>query len=146
MQCRKLLIAKAICSFYIQKPIIMIEKDPLTYAIIGCAMKVHNKLGPGFQEAIYHRALFIELQRAGLVFASELSHPVFYDDIEIGRRRADFVVADEVVIEIKAVTELNDLHLVQTKNYTVIYRYPRGLLINLGGRSLQNKLIFNPKK
>ena len=121
------------------------ERDPLTYAIIGCAMRVHNKLGPGFQELIYNRALAIELKRAGLEFETELPHPVLYDGIEIGQRRADFVVDGTLVVELKAVAELTDLHLVQTKNYTSIYDYTHGLLINFGGRSLQYKLVFNPK-
>jgi GxxExxY protein len=116
--------------------------NELTYKIIGCAMKVHNKMGPGFQEVIYQRCLAIELERAGLGFAREQEQPVFYDRIQVGTRRADFVVEDRVVVEIKAVVQLEDVHIAQAKNYTVAYDFPLGLLINFGGKSLEHKLDF----
>jgi len=121
------------------------EKDPLTYAIIGCAMKVYNTLGPGFQEVIYQRALAIELRRAGLSFVREQNHTFYYEDIDIGTRRADFVVENRVSVELKAKTHLEDANLAQAKNYTVAYDFPLGLLFNFGGTSLQYKLLFNPK-
>ena len=121
------------------------EKDELTYKIIGCAMKVHNTMGPGFQEVIYQRGLAIEFDRAGLNFQREQDQTVFYEDIEVGTRRADFVVEDKVVVELKALTHLEDVHLAQAKNYTVAYDFPKGLLINFGAKSLEYKLIFNPK-
>ena len=68
------------------------EKDKLTFDIIGCAMKVHNTLGNGFQEVIYQRCLAIELQRAGLDFGREVEQPIYYEGIQVGTRRADFVV------------------------------------------------------
>jgi GxxExxY protein len=117
--------------------------NDLTYKIIGCAMKVHNTMGPGFQEVIYQRCLAIELERAGLSFAREQEQAVFYDGIQVGTRRADFVVEDQVVVELKAVVKLEDAHLAQAKNYTVAYNFPLGLLINFGGKSLEHKLLFN---
>lgn len=120
-------------------------KDELTYKIIGCAMKVHNTLGPGFQEVIYQRCLAIELEKAGLAFVREQEHVIYYDGIEVGTRRADFVVEKKVVAEIKAVIALLDVHLAQSKNYVVAYDFPLGLLINFGGKSLEYKLLFNPK-
>jgi GxxExxY protein len=120
-------------------------KDELSYKIIGCAMKVHNKLGPGFQEVIYQRCLAIELDRAGLSFAREQEHTIFYDGIDVGTRRADFVVEDKIVVELKALVNLEDVHLAQAKNYVVAYDFPYGLLINFGSQSLQTKLLFNPK-
>ena len=120
-------------------------RDELTYTIIGCAMKVHNTLGPGFQEVIYQRCLAIELERAGLGFARELECTIYYDGIDVGTRRADFVVQDKVVVELKAVVNLEEVHLAQAKNYTMAYNFPLGLLINFGGQSLQYKLIFHPK-
>jgi GxxExxY protein len=83
-----------------------LEKDELTYKIIGCAMKVHNTLGNGFQEVIYQRCLAIELADAGLVFVREQEHPIFYQGTEVGRRRADFVVEGRIVIELKALIDL----------------------------------------
>lgn len=121
------------------------KKNDLIYKIIGCAMKVHNTLGPGFQEVIYQRCLAIELERAGLGFVREQEHTIYYDDIEVGTRRADFVVEEKVVVEIKARVKLEDVHLAQAKNYTVAYDFPLGLLINFGGQSLDYKLMFNPK-
>lgn len=123
----------------------MMEKDELTYRIIGCAMKVHNTLGPGFQEVIYQRCLAIELERSGLAFAREQEHPIYYEAIEVGTRRADFVVENKVVVELKALVNLEDVHIAQAKNYTVAYDFPKGLLINFGSKSLQHKLLFNPK-
>lgn len=121
----------------------MLTKNDLTYKIIGCAMKVHNKMGPGFQEVIYQRCLAIELERAGLAFAREQEQPVYYDGIQVGTRRADFIVENQVVVELKALVQLEDVHLAQAKNYTVAYNFPLGLLINFGSKSLEHKLIFN---
>jgi GxxExxY protein len=120
-------------------------KNELTYQIIGCAMKVHNTMGPGFQEVIYQRCLAIELDRAGLNFAREQEQAVYYEDIHVGTRRADFVVEDNVVVELKAMIKIEDVHINQAKNYTVAYDFPFGLLINFGGKSLEYKVMFNPK-
>jgi len=120
-------------------------RDELTYKIIGCAMKVHNTLGNGFQEVIYQRCLAIELKKAGLAFEREKEHTIYYEDIEVGTRRADFVIENKVVVELKAVIKLEDVHLAQAKNYVVAYDFPLGLLINFGSNSLDHKLIFNPK-
>lgn len=119
--------------------------DALTYKINGCAMKVHNKLGNGFPEVIYQRCLAIELERAGLNFTREEAHKIFYDGIEVGSRRADFVVEKQVVLELKAVIDLVDAHLAQAINYVVAYDKRGGLLINFGSKSLQIKRIYNPK-
>lgn len=120
-------------------------KDELTYKIIGCAMKVHNTLGNGFQEVIYQRCLAIELERAGVSFSREQEHTIYYEGIDVGTRRADFVIENKVIVEIKALINLEDVHLAQVKNYVVAYDFPKGLLINFGAISLQYKLIFNPK-
>jgi GxxExxY protein len=121
------------------------EKDETTYKIIGCAMKVHNTLGNGFQEVIYQRCLSIELKKAGLQFEREKEQTIFYDGIVVGKRRADFIVENKVVLELKAMINLEDVHLAQAKNYVVAYDFAKGLLINFGSKSLQYKLIFNPK-
>jgi len=121
------------------------ELDQMTYMINGCAMKVHNTLGNGFQEVIYQRCLAIELERAGLGFVREQEHVIYYEDIQVGKRRADFVVEDQIIVELKAVINLEDVYLAQAKNYVVAYKKPIGLLINFGSRSLQFKKIFNPK-
>jgi len=119
-------------------------KDDLTYKIIGCAMKVHNVMGPGFQELIYQRCLDIAMEREGLSFVREQEHTIYFEGIEVGTRRADFVVENQVVVELKALTKLEDVHTAQAKNYVVAYNFPKGLLINFGGKSLEYKLLFNP--
>ena len=120
-------------------------KDELTYAVIGCAMKVHSTLGNGFQEVIYQRCLAIELDAAGLKFGREVDHVIYYNGVEVGTRRADFVVENKVVVELKALVSLDSVHIAQAKNYVVAYDFTVGLLINFGAASLQYKLIFNPK-
>ena len=92
----------------------MIE-DKLTYQIIGCAMKVHKILGSGFQEIIYQRALALEFENADIVFGREVEHPIFYQGVEIGSRRADFIVESQVIVELKALTNLEDVHIAKLK-------------------------------
>jgi GxxExxY protein len=121
------------------------ERDELTYKIIGCAMKVHNTLGNGFQEVIYQRCLAIELAKEGINFVREQEHTIYYEGVEVGTRRADFVIEGKLSVELKALINLEDVHLAQAKNYTVAYDFPTGLLINFGSSSMQYKLIFNPK-
>ncbi|HLK28341.1 MAG TPA: GxxExxY protein [Puia sp.] len=122
------------------------ELDEITYKIIGCAMKVHNTLGNGFQEVIYQRCLAIELEKAGLNFGREIEQPIFYEGTEVGTRRADFVVENQVIVELKALINLEDVHLAQAKNYVVAYNFTVGLLINFGAVSLQYKKVFHPIK
>ncbi|MCC6865339.1 MAG: GxxExxY protein [Ignavibacteria bacterium] len=123
----------------------MNKYDDITYKINGCAMKVHNTLGNGFQEVIYQRCLAIELERAGMSFGREIEQDIFYDGIHVGTRRADFIVESDIVVELKAIIDLGDVQLAQAKNYVVAYDKPIGLLINFGSTSLQFKKIFNPK-
>jgi len=119
--------------------------DPLTYKIIGCAMRVHASLGNGFQEVIYQRALAIELRKADLNFDRELEMPIYYDEEHIGTRRVDFLVENEIMVELKALTKIEDVHLAQGLNYLVAYNLEKGLLINFGARSLEVKRLRHPK-
>ncbi len=119
--------------------------DELTYKIIGCAMKVHKTLGNGFQEVIYQRCLAIEFKKAGIEFEREKDQTIFYEGYNVGTRRADFVVEDKVLVELKALTKIGDVNIAQIKNYLVAYNFPIGLLINFGAQSLEQKLIFNNK-
>jgi len=120
--------------------------DELTYKIIGCAMQVHKTLGNGFQEVIYQRSLAIELEKQGLSFAREQEIPIYYDGIEVGTRRVDLLVEDEVMVELKALTELEDAHIAQGLNYLTAYNLDKGLLINFGGRSLGVKRLYRKNK
>jgi GxxExxY protein len=120
-------------------------KDDLTYRIIGCAMKIHAALGNGFQEVIYQRALAIEMENQGLSFQRELEMPLFYDERPIGSRRVDFLVEEKVMVELKALTALEDVHLAQGLNYLVAYKVDLGLLLNFGAQSLEVKRLRHPK-
>jgi len=117
----------------------------ITYRVIGCAMKVHNTIGNGFPEVIYQRCLAIELEKEGLIFSREVNHDIFYGGIKVGTRRADFIIDDSIVVELKALINIEDAHIVQAKNYLVAYDMKEGLLINFGNTSLQYKKIYNPK-
>ncbi len=119
--------------------------DEITYKINGCAMKVHNALGNGYQEVIYQRCLAIELNKAGLGFGREIEQVIYYDGLDVGSRRADFVVEGKIIVELKALINLEDVHLAQAKNYVVAYDFSIGLLINFGSTSLQFKKVYNPK-
>jgi GxxExxY protein len=116
-----------------------------TKKIIGCAMKVHSCLGNGFQEVIYQGALAIEMREAGLEFAREQGRDIFYRDKKIGTRRVDFFVENRVLVEIKALSALEDVHLAQAINYLEVFRVEIGLLLNFGARSLEFKRLTNKK-
>ena len=111
--------------------------DELTYKIIGCAMRVHNTLGNGFQEVIYQRCLAIELEKQGIPFLREQEMPIYYDERAVGTRRADFIVENVVLIELKAVIKLEDVHLAQGLNYLEAYKIVKGLLLILDHPALR---------
>ncbi len=119
------------------------KHQELTHKIIGCAMKVHSTLGNGFQEVIYQRALAIEMERQGLSFKREMEMTILYEGIDIGTRRVDFFVEDFVMVELKALIKLEDVHLAQAMNYCQAYNLPIGLLINFGSKSLEFKRVYN---
>ena len=117
----------------------------LTSKIIGCAMTVHKVLGNGFQEVIYQRALEIEMILAGLSFSREFEMPIYYREKQIGTRRVDFLVEEEISVELKAITKLEDTHFAQAINYLEAYNLEIGLLINFGEMSLNFKRLTNKK-
>lgn len=114
----------------------------ITAKIIRSAMEVHHLLGNGFQEVIYQRALEIEMMLQGLEFTREHEMRIYYKGVDIGSRRVDFFVEDKVMVEIKALTTLEDVHLAQAKNYLEAYNLEVGLLLNFGARSLQYKRVM----
>jgi GxxExxY protein len=113
----------------------------ITGEIIGASMEVHRVLGAGFQEYIYHRALEKELKHKRLNFQSEFEMPVYYKGDKIGLRRVDLLVKNIICVEIKAVANLDDVHLAQAINYLESSGFEVGLLINFGSQSLQFKRI-----
>ena len=119
------------------------HKD-ITEKIIGAAFEVHKFLGNGFQEVVYQRALAIEMKKAGVEFVREIKQDIFYKDFPkpIGTRRADFVVAGDVLVELKAISALADVHEAQILNYLKAYRLEIGLLLNFGAKSLEIKRLI----
>lgn len=120
----------------------MIDGD-LTHNVIGAAMKVHRLLGNGFQEKIYQRALEVEFRKRGISNQRELEMDIFYEDEHIGTRRVDFLVADRISVELKAISKLDDTHLAQGLNYLEAYNLEIGLLINFGAPSLEYRRLYN---
>lgn len=119
--------------------------EDLTRKIIGCAMTVHSFLGNGFQEVIYQRALELEFAANDLIFESEKEMSIYYRHVNIGTRRVDFFVNGLIMVELKAIIQLEDVHLAQAINYLEAYNVQVGLLINFGGQSLTFKRLHNKK-
>jgi GxxExxY protein len=115
----------------------------ITHNIIGCAMKVHSILGNGFQEVIYQRALAIEMKKQGLGFQREMNMLIYYEGEEIGTRRVDFFVEECIMVELKAIIQLEAVHLAQAMNYCQAYGLPIGLLLNFGSPSLDFRRVYN---
>jgi GxxExxY protein len=116
----------------------------ITEKIIGASFDVHTFLGNGFQEVIYQRALSYEMKKRYLNFEREIEQYIYYKDLTepIGTRRADFVVEGKVMVELKALISLEDVHLAQALNYLKAYQLKIGLLINFGGKSLEFKRLI----
>lgn len=123
------------------------HKD-ITQKIIGASFEVHKFLGNGFQEVIYQRALALEFAKAGLDYERELEIDIYYKDFDrpIGRRRADFLVENKVLVELKASVKLEDVHMAQILNYLRVYRIEVGLLINFGTKSMEFKRLILSEK
>ena len=117
--------------------------EELTRKIIGAAMEVHKHLGNGFQEVVYQRALSIELNLQNLAHEREKEMSLQYKGHNIGTRRVDFFVEEKIMVEIKALIKLEDVHLAQAMNYLEAYNMEIGLLINFGAKSLQFKRVHN---
>jgi len=109
-------------------------------------MEVHKQLGNGFQEVIYQRALAIEMTLQGIAFSREHEMQIQYKGHDIGTRRVDFFVEEKIMVEIKAVIQMEDVHLAQAMNYVEAYHLEIGLLINFGAKSLQYKRVHNNNK
>lgn len=120
--------------------------EDLTRRIIGAAMEVHKHLGNGFQEVVYQRALSIELNLQNIEHQREKEMSLSYKGYDIGTRRVDFFVEEKIMVEIKALINLEDVHLAQAMNYVEAYNMEIGLLINFGAKSLQFKRVHNNKK
>ena len=116
----------------------------LTGKIIGCAFEVHKHLGNGFQEVIYQRALAHEMALQGLRFSREHEMEIRYKGELLGTRRVDFFVEGKILLELKAIIKLDDVHLAQAINYLEAYSLEIGLLINFGSRKMEFKRVMKP--
>ena len=116
-----------------------------TSKIIACAMEVHKVLGNGFQEVIYQRALSLELKLRDIEHHREQEIHIYYKGEMVGVRRVDFLINEKICVEIKAVIQLEDVHLAQAINYLEAYDLEVGLLINFGAKSLEFKRVMNKK-
>lgn len=121
----------------------MKDINDLTHEIIGCAMRVHSELGNGFQEVIYQRALSIELNNSNIGHDREKEITIEYKGQIIGSRRADFLVENRVMVEIKALETLLKVHKAQAINYLEAYKITDGLLLNFGATKLEFNRVYN---
>lgn len=119
----------------------------ITEKIIQASMNVHNTLGSGFMEMIYQKAMIIEAPVLGLSVKSEIEMPIFYRNVHIGTRRVDLFVNDIILVELKAVANLENVHLAQAINYLEAFKLKVGLLINFGASKLQfRRLMLNEEQ
>ena len=109
-------------------------------------MKVHNTLGNGFQEVIYQRCLALEMEKQGLQFQREMEMPIYYGGVEVGQRRVDFLVEGKIMVELKAITELEKVHIAQALNYLEAFYLEIGLLINFGGTRLTFRRLIKERR
>src|SRR3990167_1194440 len=120
----------------------MYKEVDLTKKIIGVAMRVHNKIGPGFPEKIYHQAMIIALDKEGLGIESEKEIDILYEDTYVGTFRLDLIINNKVVIELKAVSgEIPRVFQTQTISYLKASKIEIGLLINFGNERLEVKRL-----
>lgn len=122
------------------------KHSELTGKIIGCAMKVHRKIGMGFPEIIYQRSLVIELKKAGIFCEKEVEKDIFYEGIKVGSRRLDLIIEKLVIVELKAITEVEPICHNQILNYLKVFNIEVGLLLNFGNTSLQYKRFVNTRR
>jgi len=124
----------------------MYKEVDLTKKIIGVAMRVHNKIGPGFPEKIYHQAMIIALDKEGLGIESEKEIDILYEDTYVGTFRLDLIINNKVVIELKAVSgEIPRVFQTQTISYLKASKIEIGLLINFGNERLEVKRLARYK-
>ena len=120
--------------------------DELSYAVIGAAMEVHAELGPGFPEKVYHEALMIALAEKGVPAEKEVAFPVEFHACLVGEFHLDVLVDEALVVELKALDELDAKHQQQVISYLTVTGREVGLLLNFGTEQLQKKRIFLPQR
>ena len=121
----------------------MLEYEELTERIIGAAIEVHRKLGPGFLESIYEAALCIEFGMRELRFVQQMLVPIFYKEIQIGQHRLDLLVEEEIVVELKSIKCIEDVHFAVVRSYLRATGKKHGLLLNFALPTLQIKRVIS---
>ena len=117
------------------------RNDPLTSRILGCVFRVHGKLGPGFVEGVYQRALVVDFQSEGIDVVVEKYIPIFYRNERVGRHYLDIVVEDRVIIEVKAAESICKAHYAQVRSYLKASGLKTGLIINFAGPSVDYRRV-----
>lgn len=123
-----------------------LDLDALTHAVIGCAYRVSNELGCGYVEKVYRNAMLRVLERAGLKAEKEAPISVLFDGVVVGEFFADLLVEGVVLVELKAVRELDELHWAQCLNYLKATKLPVCLLINFGSTRIQLKRFVGEQR
>jgi GxxExxY protein len=121
---------------------VALEHEALTERIIGAAIEVHRRLGPGFLESVYEKALMIELRKRGLAFQNQMEAIIVYDGEEVGRHRVDLLVEDTIVVDLKAIKDLEDIHFVIVRSQLRAVGREHGLLLNFAKTTLQPKRVI----
>lgn len=119
-----------------------LEHEDLTGKIIAAAVDVHRKLGPGFLESIYENALIIELRKRGLKVEQQVEVIIEYDGVDVGRHRLDLLVEDTIVVELKTIKNLEDIHFAIVKSYLKAVKKEHGLLLNFANVKLEPKRVI----
>jgi GxxExxY protein len=118
------------------------EHEALTEQIIGAAIEVHRRLGPGFLESVYEKALMIELRKRGLAFQNQIEVIVIYDEEDVGRHRLDLLVEDTIVVDLKAIKHLEDIHFAVVRSQLKAVGRQHGLLLNFAKTTLEPKRVI----
>jgi len=116
------------------------EVDALAHAVIGAAIEVHRQLGPGFLEHVYEGAMLVELTERRIPFQRQVTFPVYYKRVLVAESRLDLLVAEQLVVELKAVEELRPLHMAQVLSYLRTGEFQLGLLFNFNVYSLRQAI------
>ncbi len=122
------------------------EINRLTYKVIGICIDILKEMGPGFPEEYYQKALEYEFNRNSMVNTPQKAIPMFYKDMEVGTNFLDFLVEDKLIVEIKSVSSLNDVHRSQVIKYFACSDYNIALLVNFGRAKLEHERMIPPKK
>ncbi len=123
----------------------MLEHEKLTGEIIAGAIEVHKRLGPGFVEQIYENALIHELRKRGLKVDKEVPISIEYDGVEVGKHRLDRLVEDEIIVELKAVKDFEEIHFIVVRSYLKALGKEHGLLLNFAKPTLEIKRAIYQK-